>query len=85
MSHILIPRVVGTPGHEDVRRYISDELRNMNFHVEFDEFVDKVPILGNLKFTNVIGYLNPHADRYLALACHFDSKYFPDSDTFIGE
>lgn len=50
----------------------------MNVDVELDEFADVAPIFGNLTFTNIIGKLNPNADAYLTLACHYDSKYFPD-------
>lgn len=50
----------------------------MNVNVELDEFAAVTPIFGNLTFTNVIGKLNPNADSYLTLACHYDSKYFPN-------
>lgn len=49
----------------------------MNVNVELDEFAAVAPIFGNLTFTNIIGKLNPNADSYLTLACHYDSKYFP--------
>lgn len=50
----------------------------MNINVELDEFSAVTPIFGNLTFTNIIGKLNANADSYLALACHYDSKYFPN-------
>lgn len=50
----------------------------MNVNVELDEFFDNTPVFGNLTFTNIIGKLNPNADSYLTLACHYDSKYFPN-------
>lgn len=45
--------------------------------VELDAFRNSTPY-GDLQFTNIIGRLNPQADKFLTLACHYDSKYFPD-------
>lgn len=45
--------------------------------VELDEFRNRTPY-GDLHFTNIIGRLNPDADKFLTLACHYDSKFFPD-------
>lgn len=45
--------------------------------MELDSFAEPVPILGNVTFTNIVGRLNPNAKTFLALACHYDSKYFP--------
>lgn len=50
----------------------------MNVNVELDEFAAVTPLFGNLTFTNIVGKLNPNADSYLTLACHYDSKYFPN-------
>ncbi|XP_063916475.1 glutaminyl-peptide cyclotransferase-like isoform X3 [Zophobas morio] len=83
LDNILVPRVVGTPNHEKVFKYIKKELRLLNWHVDVDEFMDKVPIFGNLKFKNIVATHNPQAERYLVLACHYDSKYFKDIE-FVG-
>ncbi|KAL1117406.1 hypothetical protein AAG570_004732 [Ranatra chinensis] len=81
----MIPRVVGTRNHEKVKQFLIDELRRLGWSVDTDEFVGSTPNLGDLKFTNVIGKMNPRATRYLALACHYDSKYFPDGgEVFLG-
>lgn len=61
----------------------QSELKASDFDVELDSFWEQVPILGNITFTNVVGRLNPNAKRFLALACHYDSKYFP-GETFYG-
>lgn len=52
------------------------ELKDLGFHTETDEFNDKPPTFAKLKFTNIIAKLNPDADKYLTLACHYDSKYY---------
>lgn len=53
------------------------ELRASNFDVELDSFVERVPIFENVTFTNIVGRLNRNARKFLALACHYDSKYLP--------
>ena len=54
----------------------------MNLNVEEDAFQSNVPIFGQVTFTNIIGTVNPNADSYLALACHYDSKYFENDPLF---
>lgn len=58
-------------------------MQNLGWTVETDEFMDKTPIFGDLKFTNVIATINPNANKFLIVACHYDSKYFPN-DIFLG-
>lgn len=53
------------------------ELNAMGMAVELDEFRNQTPY-GELDFTNIVGRLNPEADKFLTLACHYDSKYFAD-------
>lgn len=55
----------------------------MEMKVELDSFEDQTPIFGKLNFVNIIGKLNPSADRFLVLSAHYDSKYFPNSN-FVG-
>jgi glutaminyl-peptide cyclotransferase len=84
LDNILIPRVVGTDNHEKVKNFIADEMEKLQWTVEKDEFRDNTPF-GELIFTNVIAKLNPNAERYLVLACHYDSKYFEDKNKeFLG-
>lgn len=80
---ILIPRVVGSPGHKLVRNYIVQSLEDLNWSVTLDTFDDVAPIKGQLTFHNIIATLNPDAERYLVLACHYDSKYMTDFE-FLG-
>ncbi|XP_056629650.1 glutaminyl-peptide cyclotransferase-like [Diorhabda sublineata] len=82
LDNILIQRVVGTPGHQKVFDYINKELKDLNWTVDIDEFTDATP-KGPLKFKNIIATLNPNAERYLVLACHYDSKYF-ENIVFVG-
>lgn len=83
LDKILIPRVVGTETHEKVFKYIVKALKNSHWHVEIDEFEEDTPNIGRLNFKNIIGTLNPDAEKFLVLACHYDSKYFPNGE-FLG-
>lgn len=83
LKAILKPRIVGTATHDEVKRYIVAELQRLQFTVEMDEFNDKTPHFGRLKFSNIVGKLNPDADKFLTLACHYDSKYFREH-AFVG-
>lgn len=31
-----------------------------------------------------MGVINPNANDFLALSCHYDSKYFPKDPNFVG-
>jgi glutaminyl-peptide cyclotransferase len=83
LGRILVPRVVGTESHDKVKEYITAKMRELNWDVELDEFVDDTPIFKQLKFTNIIATLNPKAERFLLIACHYDSKYF-EGEEFLG-
>lgn len=45
-------------------------------------FEDSTPY-GTKPFTNIIATLDPHVDRRLVLAAHYDSKYFRNH-VFLG-
>ncbi|CAB3223689.1 unnamed protein product [Arctia plantaginis] len=83
LDEILIPRVVGTPNHLKVGNYIVNQMRGLGWDVTENVFADQTPIFGTLNFKNIIAKLNPNADRYLVLACHYDSKYMREH-AFVG-
>ena len=83
LDEILIKRVVGTEGHEKVKDYIVERMQKYGWLVEHDTFEDNTPNMGRLKFENIITTLNPSAERFLLLACHYDSKYVKEFD-FLG-
>lgn len=80
LSKILIERVPGTQNHAFVRQYIVDYMTNLDWSVEQSEFFDQTPH-GRQKFTNIISRINPNAERYLTIACHYDSKLM---ENFVG-
>lgn len=79
----MVPRVVGTQGWKSVQNFIIDELKSLEMTVELDSFMDQTPNFGKLNFVNIIGKLNPNADRFLVLSAHYDSKYFAEGE-FLG-
>lgn len=83
LRNILVPRVVGTQGWKNVQNFIKNDMESMGMQVELDSFQDKTPNFGKLNFVNIIGKLNPNADRFLVLSAHYDSKYFPNGK-FLG-
>ncbi|RUP52359.1 hypothetical protein BC936DRAFT_145885, partial [Jimgerdemannia flammicorona] len=82
LKPLLIPRVSGTQGNADVRDFLASKLRELNWHVELDNFTDNTP-LGEKLFTNIIATKNPDVPKRFVLAAHFDSKYF-EAFEFIG-
>ena len=83
LDNICVVRIVGTPEHKKVKDYIKASMRDLGWAVESNVFEDETPNFGRLQFENVIAKLNPNARRYLALACHYDSKYTRERN-FIG-
>lgn len=53
--------------------FLVDELKILGFVTKRDEFSDWT------LFTNVIGIMNPTADKFIILTCHFDTKYMDTS------
>ena len=76
LSKILIPRAPDTANNTQVRQYIVDTLRKLDWEVEEDAFEDTTPY-GTKRFTNVIATKDPKASRRVILSAHFDSKFFP--------
>lgn len=75
LAPLLVPRAVGSVGHQRVRRFISDQLRSLGWHVELDSFRQDTPV-GPLTFTNIIATATPAAKNRIIVAAHYDSKRF---------
>ena len=70
------PKTADTANHTQVRNYIVNTLKKLNWHIEEDAFTDQTPF-GVKTFTNVIATKDPEASRRVIVAAHFDSKFFP--------
>lgn len=55
----------------------------MGWFIEEDSFKTVTPI-GTLPFKNIIASHNPEARSFLDIACHYDSKYYPGNNNFVG-
>lgn len=76
LNNILVVRDVGSEGHEIVKNYIVNFLRKLDWDIELDEFHQYIPTREkNMTFSTIISRLNKDAERFLVLACHYDSKY----------
>ncbi|XP_076361727.1 glutaminyl-peptide cyclotransferase-like isoform X2 [Tachypleus tridentatus] len=79
---LLIPRVPGTPGHKEVKKFIIETMKSLDWDVEEDNFIAPTPF-GKKHFSNIMSTLDPGACEKLVLACHYDSKYNREY-TFVG-
>ena len=70
------PKTADTANHTQVRNYIVNTLKKLNWHIEEDAFTDQTPF-GVKTFTNVIATKDPEASWRVIVAAHFDSKFFP--------
>lgn len=78
LTPLLVTRYPGSPGSQAVQEHIKTTLESLGagWEVTEDKFVSHTPY-GSLPFNNLIATLNPSAKRRLVLACHYDSKYYP--------
>lgn len=58
-------------------------MKKLSWNVETDKFTAKTPINDSMEFENVVATLNPNAQRFMVLACHYDSKFMGDT-VFVG-
>eukprot|EP00128_Syssomonas_multiformis_P003756 Colp12_sorted_trinity150504_noHs@31285 len=80
---MLVTRVAGSPNHAKVREQIVAHFQGLAWDVELDTFTENTPI-GQKQFTNIIATFDTGASRRLVLAAHYDSKYFPGINRFVG-
>ncbi|XP_013372993.1 PREDICTED: glutaminyl-peptide cyclotransferase isoform X2 [Chinchilla lanigera] len=87
LQPLLIERYPGSPGSYAARQHIMQRIQRLqaDWVLEVDTFLSRTPY-GYRTFSNIISTLNPTAKRHLVLACHYDSKYFPqwDNRMFVG-
>lgn len=81
LSGILKPRVVGTPGHDEVNAFIKKSIPS-SWTVTTDRFDENTP-MGMKTFENIMAMSSPNAENYLVLSAHYDSKYFANG-AFVG-
>lgn len=73
LQPILVPRMVDTNSHRDVREHLMNTLKSLNWHVEVDEFQDETPY-GTKTFRNIIATYDISKPQRMVLSAHYDSK-----------
>lgn len=88
LQPLLIERVAGTPGAFQALQHLKDSLPDF-----YDTYVEKSEQRTPLDidqgkprlFQNLVAMSNKYAERQMVLACHYDSKYWPNkNEVFIG-
>ena len=74
------PRYLGAQGHEDVKNFITAEMRAITPHVQTQPWTHPAAAGGHDKGTNIIASLYPERQRRMILATHYDSKKTADRD-----
>ena len=85
------PRISGSKGMAAQQKLLADHFEKHGAKVSKQLFDAPHPLTGNpVRFTNLIVSWNPAAKKRVLLACHYDTRPFPDDDrrnprgTFIG-
>jgi len=76
-------RVSGSPGMAEQQKLISEHFRELKAKVHFQTFDAPHPINGTpVRMNNLIVSWYPEAKKRILLACHYDTRPFPDRDRF---
>ncbi|KAF2000076.1 hypothetical protein P154DRAFT_435966 [Amniculicola lignicola CBS 123094] len=91
LAPILIPRVPGTPGQEQVQQHFVNFFQTElpTWSMEWQNSTSTTPVSGSkqIQFSNLIfkkepPWVKPGQSNLLTLVAHYDSKYLPEG--FIG-
>lgn len=75
------PRVSGSRGMQAQRRLLADHFAKHRAKVKTQQFDAPHPLTGRpVRFANLIVSWNPKAKQRVLLACHYDTRPFPDRD-----
>ncbi|HAH47025.1 MAG TPA: peptidase M28, partial [Planctomycetaceae bacterium] len=74
-------RISGSPGMAAQQKLILEHFKELKAKVQFQSFDAPHPITGNpVRMNNMIVSWNPEAKKRILLACHYDTRPFPDRD-----
>lgn len=77
------PRVPNTKQHDACAAYLAATLRGYGVDVIEQKFKAKTYDNQTLNSTNIIGSINPKAQKRILLAAHWDSRPFSDQDSLV--
>lgn len=74
------PRVPGTDGHTETRKWLVNKLKSYGATVREQSFKASTVTIGQVRATNIIASFNPTYARRVILAAHWDTRYAADED-----
>ncbi len=74
------PRVPNTIGHKKCAKYLVDKLKSLGIKVIEQDFEAKAWDGTVLKSKNIIGIINPKAEKRILLAAHWDTRPYADQE-----
>jgi glutaminyl-peptide cyclotransferase len=77
------PRPVGSPSLAETRRYILEQLKALGITAHEQAFEADTPALGRVRIANVIGTIAGASSDRIALATHYDTKFYREF-RFLG-
>ncbi len=77
------PRVSGTAGMTEQQRLLAKHFSRLKARVRFQSFEALHPMTGKpVRMNNLIVSWHPDAKQRVLLACHYDTRPYPDRDLF---
>ncbi|MFQ5734713.1 MAG: M28 family peptidase [Planctomycetaceae bacterium] len=74
-------RISGTPGMAKQRKLMADHFEKLGAKVQYQHFDVAHPLTGRpVRMKNMIVSWHPDAKQRVLLACHYDTRPFPDRD-----
>lgn len=74
------PRVPGTKGHDETRKWIVQKFKSLGASVTEQSFKANTETIGDVRGTNIIASFNPTYARRVLLGAHWDTRYAADED-----
>jgi glutaminyl-peptide cyclotransferase len=74
------PRVPGTAGHTNTRKWLVNQFKSYGASVREQTFTAKTASIGDVRAANIIASFNPTYARRVVLAAHWDTRYAADED-----
>lgn len=75
------PRPSGSPGMDKQLQRVSEHFSNLGGAVRYQTFDAPHPLTGNpVRMNNVIVSWQPRSKERVLIACHYDTRPFPDND-----
>lgn len=76
------PRISGSEGMERQQQLLSEHFTKLGAKVSFQTFDARHPATGGpVRMSNLIVSWNPESTERVLLACHYDTRPFPDRDS----